>query len=289
MRRSLGLKEGYTGGVRIATVWPLGPSAGKLRTDDVLLAVDGVEIGQDATVPLRNNERINFLHLVTRQKSLDTVTVKVAREGRDEEVKIELRPDRWVVPRMDGYDAAPEYFIVGGLVFVPLSHPWAELKGKEQHARVLIHQHWGRALPEEGRQVVILTKVLAHPCNVGFHSLSNIVLDSFNGIPVRNVAQLAQAVASCESSSLAFELLRPAGDGKELVVLDRDACNEAQPQILAQHLIAVACMVRQEGCTELQPFAVSANVGLAPRNASTTEPGTQPQDAASTVSASVRG
>merc|ERR1712039_517995 len=110
-------------------------------------------------------------------------------------------------------DAAPEYLMVGGLVFVPLSHPWAELKGKEQHARALIHQHWGRALPEEGRQVIILTKVLAHPCNVGFHSLSNVVLDSFSGSPVNNLAQLAQAVAACESENLVFEFLRPVGDG----------------------------------------------------------------------------
>merc|ERR1712050_704264 len=38
LRRKLGLKDGFTGGVRIPEVWPLGPSAGKLRPNDVLIA-----------------------------------------------------------------------------------------------------------------------------------------------------------------------------------------------------------------------------------------------------------
>merc|ERR1711879_521268 len=132
---------------------------GKLCVDDVILSVDDMEIGQDATVPLRDNERIHFLHLVTRRLAgRDAARVRVWRNGAEVEVAVDLQPDRWMVPRIDGYDAAPEYAIVGGLVFVPLSHPWAEPKGNDKNARALIHKHWGLALPEEGRQIVILSK-----------------------------------------------------------------------------------------------------------------------------------
>jgi len=160
------------------------------------------------------------------------------------------------VPRIDSYDAAPEYAIVGGLVFVPLSNPWAELKSNDKTARALIHQHCGFALPEEGRQVVILSKVLAHPCNAGFHSLSNVVLDTFGAMPIRNVAHLAEAVTACEAMALVFEFLRPLGDGKELVVLDRAECLAAEQEVLAQHLIGSPCMVRQDGKGEPQPLSL---------------------------------
>merc|ERR1719198_2765709 len=127
------------------------------------------------------------------------------------EVHIALQPDRWLVPRLDGYDAAPEYYIVGGLVFVPLSQPWTELKSQDRGARALWSQHWGSSLPEDGQQIVILSKVLAHPCNFGFHSMSCMVLDTFNERKAKNLAQLAEAVAACEEDLLVFEFLRPNG------------------------------------------------------------------------------
>lgn len=255
LRRHLELPEGFTGGVRVASVWPLGSSADKLQVNDVLLSADGVEIGQDGTVPLRDNERIHFLHLLTcRLAGRDIATLKIWRGCAERELRIPLWPDRWLVPRQDGYDAAPEYTIVGGLVFIPLSHPWAELKVNQQSARSLVHQHWGVALTEEGHQVVILSKVLAHPCNVGFHSLSNVVLDTFNSVAVRNVAHLAQLVAACDTEALIFEFQRPTNDGKELVVLSRKECQQAEPEILEQHLIASPCMVREDGRGEPRPL-----------------------------------
>eukprot|EP00931_Biecheleriopsis_adriatica_P100370 TRINITY_DN75696_c0_g1_i1.p1 TRINITY_DN75696_c0_g1~~TRINITY_DN75696_c0_g1_i1.p1 ORF type:complete len:564 (+),score=113.94 TRINITY_DN75696_c0_g1_i1:24-1694(+) len=263
LRRRLGLPEGCTSGVRVQKVLALGSSAGQLEVNDVLLAVDGEEISQDGTVPLRENERINYLHLITRRiAGKETVRIKVWRQGAPLEVDVALKPDRWMVPRLDGYDAAPEYAIVGGLVLVPLSHPWAELKSRDKHgwtsAQALIHQHWGKALPEEGRQLVILSKVLAHPCNVGYHALSNMVLETFAGQEVTNLAQLARSVAACKDEQLVFEFLRPTGDGKELVVLDREECETGQKEVMEQHLIAAPCMVRVDGKGEPRPLPEDA-------------------------------
>jgi len=159
------------------------------------------------------------------------------------------------VPRIDGYDSFPEYVIVGGLVFVPLSQPWAELKNHNRNARSLVHQHFAQTLPEEGRQIVILSNTLAHPCNFGYHGLSCLVLDRFNEVPVTNLGKLAAAVAACGEDTYSFEFLRLGGDGKELVVLDRSECKAAEPEILAQHLIAAPAMVRGQGTKgkELRP------------------------------------
>jgi hypothetical protein len=239
------LPAGFTGGVRVPTVWPLGPAVNKLQVDDVLVSVDGIEIGQDATVPLRGNERIHFSHLVTRRVAeQEVVKLGVRRQGVEVEVEIQLKTDRWLVPRFDGYDAHPEYAIFGGLVFVPLSQPWAEVKGHDRCARVLVLQHWGVALPEEGRQIIVLSKVLAHQCNVGYHSCTCMVLHTFNGVVIENLAQLVRNVASCTTKTYTFEFLRTGSDGKELVVLDREECARAELEIMQQHLIAESALVR---------------------------------------------
>eukprot|EP00435_Cladocopium_sp_Y103_P032832 s1367_g8.t1 len=96
--------------------------------------------------------------------------------------------------------------------------------------------------------------VLAHPCNVGYHNLSNLILSRFAGQPMRNVAELARAVSRCEEEQLVFNFQRPHGDGGELVVLDRKEAIDAEPEILAQHLIAAPCMVRSDGKGEPRPL-----------------------------------
>ncbi|CAK9097677.1 unnamed protein product [Durusdinium trenchii] len=258
LRRRLKLPEGCTTGVRLCRVFPLGSSAQVMQEDDVLLEIDGVEISQDATVPLRDNERIHFGHLVTKHiAGREKVKVKLWRDSAPQEVEISLKPDRWLVPRIDGYDAAAEYAIIGGLVFIPLSHPWAELKSHDKHwssSRALIHHYWGEALDEDGRQVVVLSKVLAHPCNLGYHNLSNLILSRFAGQQLKNLAELARAVSRCEEEQLVFHFQRPHGDGGELVVLDRHEAHDAEAEILAQHLIGAPCMVRCDGQGEPRPL-----------------------------------
>merc|ERR1712187_556815 len=89
-----------------------------------------------------------------------------------------------------------------------------------------------------------LSKVLAHQCNVGYHSCTCMVLYSFNGMVIDNLAQLVRQVASCTTTTYTFEFLRTGSDGKELVVLDSEECARAEPEILRQHLIAQPAMVR---------------------------------------------
>merc|ERR1712216_685710 len=130
---------------------------------------------------------------------------------------------------------------------VPLSLPWMELKANDKSARALMLEWWGRPLPEQGRQVVIVCKTLAHPCNFGIHNLGNMVVDTFNGDSITNLAQLAQLADSCDAAQYVLEFLRPASDGKELVVLDSAECKAAEKEILVQHLIASPGMVRRPG------------------------------------------
>ena len=48
------------------------------------------------------------------------------REGKEMELKYQLNLRRPLVPVLAGVDCVPSYFIIGGLVFVPLSIPFLE-------------------------------------------------------------------------------------------------------------------------------------------------------------------
>ena len=132
LRNWLGLDANFIGGIRISGMSPMGGlSENKLRVNDVLVSIDGAEIGQDATVPIpeRPSERINFLAVVTRKPPGAQVAVAIRRPQPDgkpaklivENITLFSSHLMFKVPHYDGYDGRPSYFIIGGLVFVPLT------------------------------------------------------------------------------------------------------------------------------------------------------------------------
>ena len=52
--------------------------------------------------------------------------MKVLRDGALLDLEYQLKQRRPLVPILHGVDCVPSYFIVGGLVFVPLSIPFLE-------------------------------------------------------------------------------------------------------------------------------------------------------------------
>lgn len=56
-------------GVLVTFVDPMSPCVGQVQVHDVLCAVDGVIIANDATIPWRKRERLDFLDLIQRKVS----------------------------------------------------------------------------------------------------------------------------------------------------------------------------------------------------------------------------
>ena len=56
----------------------------------------------------------------------ESLDVKVLRDGALLVLEYQLKQRRPLVPILHGVDCVPSYFIVGGLVFVPLSIPFLE-------------------------------------------------------------------------------------------------------------------------------------------------------------------
>lgn len=266
LRKYLGM-EHREGGVRVLSADPLGAcldeSTGKLciAPDDVLLSVKGVLIGEDGTVELpgRPEERISYKAIVTSVLPTTPIEISYIRKGELYTKSVLPSPQRWICPRIDGYDVPdpPMYLICGGCVFTQLTKPW--LKAKK-----LSMTQYGGPLAEEGRQIVMLSAVLASSVNVGYHQLSCYPLRSFDSVDVFSLQHLATLIQNSTNPILEFRLTismqnaiqpsdknitpdeKPSTDSppledEVLIILDREKCKEMDPIIRKNHLINAPC------------------------------------------------
>eukprot|EP00913_Durusdinium_trenchii_P006602 g6201.t1 len=108
----------------------------------------------------------------------------------------------------------PQYFIIGGLVFVPLSEPflWDDF-GANYHkdAPISMLWHWFDGVRESmDHEVIVLSQVLASPLTVGFTEPSAAAfrvtdgfgIQVFNGRKVKNLEHLMLMVQGCEEPLL---------------------------------------------------------------------------------------
>jgi len=199
LRRYIGLNE--TGGIYVTKVAAKSSAASAgLREGDVILAVNGRALDQDGNYEDADYGRILFSHITgTLTPPGGKVIVKILRSGKIEEVPVPMEPlDRsGVVSPTFLADAAPPYFILGGMVFVELSRPYLQEWGaewtKNAPQRLVNYDAFQDELPADRGKIVVLAKILPTPDTIGYDHIENVVIKELNGRPVKSIADLAEA------------------------------------------------------------------------------------------------
>ena len=235
LRRALGVPPGEAG-VLVTKVAFGGSAWGALLEGDVLLALDGVKVGSDGTIPFREDERIDFSDLVSRRQVGETLEARVVRAGRPITVKATLKPSTDLVsgPR---HDVRPTYFIVGGAVFMPLTDDLIGARGGGYRVRSLSHD--GAPTPERV-EVAVLSHVLAHDVNRGYHSLNMAPVVRVNGRAIGRFSDLVEAFKHPLAGRHDVELDHFSGYGDNKgarLVLDAAAAEKAMPEILKRYAV----------------------------------------------------
>lgn len=85
-------------------------------------------------------------------------------------------------------------------------------------------------LVEGGEEIVLLSQVIAHSCNIGYETQSNLRLSKFNGVPVRSLKHLKRLIDIAAATGLdAVESNKGSGLATEIVTLaERTALQESQ-------------------------------------------------------------
>ncbi|KAL4855164.1 Protease Do-like 9 [Chlorella vulgaris] len=225
-------------GVLVRSVGGASHEAAVLRKDDVLLRIEGQDVGTDGTVPFRHGERVDFKYLVTNKHVGDTVTLGVLRQGQELELEVTLSHYHYLVPP-HLREAKPSYFIVGGLVFTVCTDPYllqryGSLGGAP--VRLMGKSYYG-VKNESDEQVVVLSSVLACDATLGYESTLGIKdspVVAFNGEPVRNLAQLARLVNDCTEDYMRWDLEA----GGKVVVMESATARRCTAVIKEDHNVA---------------------------------------------------
>ena len=236
-RRSLGLSDD-SAGARIDTLYQPFPETHKrLRPNDVLLEVSGLEVGSDGLVQHRGN-RIHAAFLFDEIQHGESIELVIWREGARAEIELPLFVNR--EDRISGlqYDEPPPYLIVGGLVFTELSADYLNSLGNNWHQQVesqTMYELLFRAHRDEESarsKPILLSKILKHPSNIDFGVRTRSILKSVNGHAIHSMEDLRKALSQNTGDFHLFSFL----SGRE-EALDRIEADAANQELLQQYNI----------------------------------------------------
>jgi S1-C subfamily serine protease len=215
-RRALGLPEDDRG-LAVTTVGSASVCAGKLRSGDVLLRIDGLDIQSDGMVQLEG-ERMQMAEVAERKYKGDKVKFKVWRDRKivTEEVTFERA---WPYTHQATSYEPPKYVVFGGLLFQPMNR---NLVATYQFANLRVFHHFAHFIEEElykeRDEVIVLTALLPDPINTYLDEFREGIIRKVNGTAIRNVKELAAAFTKqADEYVIEFE-----GHGRPLVLQRTD-------------------------------------------------------------------
>lgn len=246
LRADLGLPPS-SGGVVIVNVDPFGAAAGLVNPGDVLLSIDGQSIAEDGSVKIDNN-RVEYAEFTERKQCNDRIYLTVWRHGKTEAVVVPLsrRNDPFIFRQT--YDEKPEYIIIGGLVFSPLSRGYLATLGNDLNTapaqRLLYVSRYAKIdnLYKGRQQFVVLTSRLPHAVNTYCASHLNQILSSINGVAIHSLRDIPEAL---KKSTGGFHLIRFEGNDNPLI-LDAKAAGQADSEILDHYNIPASRYILAE-------------------------------------------
>ena len=215
-RRALGLPEDDRG-LAVTTVGSASVCAGKLRSGDVLLRIDGLDIQSDGMVEIEG-ARMQMAEVAERKYKGDKVKFEVWRDKKivTEEVTFERA---WPYTHQATSYEPPKYVVFGGLLFQPMNR---NLVATYQFANLRVFHHFAHFIEEElykeRDEVIVLTALLPDPINTYLDEFREGIIRKVNGTAIRNVKELAAAFTKqADEYVIEFE-----GHGRPLVLQRTD-------------------------------------------------------------------
>jgi hypothetical protein len=219
---------------------------------DIILQIDGFDIDTEGDYVDPDYGQLMLENLATRGKwAGDEVKIKIWRDGKAQDVTYRLPKYEFshsLVP-LGVYDQPPDYLIVGGLVFQPLTVPYLQRWGNDWQRNAPFRFNYYREdeATKEKPSLVILSQVLPDRFNIGYQEYRGYVVDKVNDRRITTLADLSEA------------LKQPKG---EFHVIDF-APNESLQRIV----LAAGETERTATARVLERFGISAATQITPKSA----------------------
>jgi S1-C subfamily serine protease len=175
---------------------------------DIITKLNGIPVDTDGTIamrdvlmkrqkvdliPLVSEERISFTNLISLHLPDEEAIMTIWNNGKTKDVHFKTRLRDFLVPLLP-YQASPSYFIVSGLVFVPLTYMMIErlLESDEYDlSHMLMYAEEEKTFPDH--QKIVLTEILLSEMTDGFNNKMDI-LYAINDIEIKNLRHMFTVV-----------------------------------------------------------------------------------------------
>ncbi|MGC8744754.1 MAG: PDZ domain-containing protein [Verrucomicrobiia bacterium] len=193
--------KGEPRGVVVINTSHLTNQTDSLKPLDIILEVDGFPVDSAGNYKDPDFGKLLLENLAVRNKFAgDTIWFKVWRDGKEQMVKFTLPPITYsekLVPQQV-FDREPEYLIVGGLVFQPLSEPYLKSFGSDWRKMAPFRLVYldAKEATAETPSLVILSLVLPDYFNIGYNEYRGLVVSKVNNIAVHTLKDMKSALNS---------------------------------------------------------------------------------------------
>ena len=207
--------------------------------DDVILSIDDFDIAEDGTIRLSEDLLTDYKHAIDMHHIGEEIHVRYSRDGieRSTELRAEKALDNYSLVKGEQFDRTPQYYIYGGVLFVPLNMNLIKRWGSDwsRSAPVSLLQMRSEWSSPDREEVVVALQVLAADVNLGYHDWRNWVVESVNGRSIKNFSEFANLLESNSKDNVVFENK----NGYQMVINHFEAI-ESEASILQQYRIPAA-------------------------------------------------
>lgn len=237
-KAAYGLKEDENG-VLVIKVFDDSPAQGILQENDVILEIDQFDIAEDGSIKLSEAILTDYKHAIDLHHVGEPVAINYSRNGKTNSAELYAQQalDSYSLVTGEQFDELPEYYIYGGILFVPLNMNLIKRWGNDwsRTAPVSLLQARNEWSSPDRRQLVVALQVMAADVNLGYHDWRNWLVGSVNGEQVKDFEHFADLVKQNEKDNIVFENT----NGYQMVI-NHDAAIAAEAEILTRYRIPTA-------------------------------------------------
>jgi S1-C subfamily serine protease len=234
-KKAYGLSDEQNG-VIVIKVFEDAPAQGVLQKNDVILQIDDFNIAEDGSIRLSQDVLTDYRHAINLHHVGDSVDITYVRQGEVRTSSLDAREalDSYSLVTGEQFDKIPEYYIYGGILFVPLNMNLIKRWGNDwsRTAPVSLLQARNEWSSPDRRQLVVALQVMAADVNLGYHDWRNWIVEVVNGEPVRDFAHFSDLIKSNEFDNVVMENK----NGYQLVINHEEAI-ESEADILSRYQI----------------------------------------------------
>jgi S1-C subfamily serine protease len=255
--------EPHHTGILVSYVEELSAVQGKIKEGDIITKFNNINIDSDGTIAMRDliqnaqdcgpkvvstevrssdsdkeveialasDERVPFNNAMSLQLPGADIKLTILREGKYKEIKIKAKLRDFLVPILP-YQAAPSYYIIGGLVFVPLTLMMIE-QMIEANDDDSLAGYMGAEKLVEDQQKVVLSDILLTEITDGYKE-KNQILMTVNDRIILNLEHLHDVIAEelKKSKFLKFEF----ENDEDIMVLKSSDAKKYSKSIVSDQL-----------------------------------------------------